>query len=240
VDNAIAIITARGGSKRIPRKNIRDFLGQPIIRYSIDAALKAGIFAEVMVSTDDEEIAAVAQTAGASVPFRRSLENSDDYATTADVINEVITEYQKLNRHFAYLCCIYPTAPFVTAAKLKDSLTLLKETAADALVPVCNFSYPIQRAYCIENGRLKRMWPEYEASRSQDLAPACHDAGQFYWHRAESFLHRQNNKDYVTIPFPLSELEVQDLDTELDWQLAELKYRLLQGSQNSPLDISGV
>lgn len=228
LEKHLAIITARGGSKRIPRKNIKDFLGRPILQYSLEAAHESGLFDEVMVSTDDAEIAEIASKLGATVPFMRSRHNSDDFATTADVIQEVVEEYHQRNRHFDYLCCLYPTAPFVNAAKLKESLTLLKEKEADALVPVCRFSYPIQRAFKIEENRLVRMWPEHERSRSQDLPPAYHDVGQFYWHRVKSFLIRDVSKDQKIVPFLISELEMQDLDTLEDWELAELKYQQSQ------------
>ncbi len=224
--DCLAIITARGGSKRIPRKNIRLFLGQPIIKYSIDAAIDAGLFDDVMVSTDDNEIAELAIELGASVPFMRSAKTADDYAGTAEVIDEVLHEYISRNCKFEYICCIYPTAPFVTAEKLTEGFKLLIESRADSLTPVANFSYPIQRALKIENGRLLRMWPEYEQSRSQDLVPTYHDVGQFYWHKVDSFLNQGAMPDYITIPMLIPEMEMQDLDTEEDWKVAEMKYRL--------------
>jgi pseudaminic acid cytidylyltransferase len=222
----LAIIPARGGSKRMPRKNIKPFLRQPVIKYSIDAANDAGVFDEVMVSTDDNEIAELAIELGASVPFMRSAKTADDYAGTADVIDEVLREYINRNCEFEYVCCVYPTAPFVTAEKLIEGFKLLIESRADSLTPVANFSYPIQRALKIENGRLLRMWPEYEQSRSQDLVPTYHDVGQFYWHKVDSFLNRGAMPDYKTIPMLIPEMEMQDLDTEEDWKVAEMKYQL--------------
>ena len=208
---------------------IKPSLGQPIIKYSIDAAFGSDLFDEIMVSTDDEEIAFLAEKYGAKVPFMRSKEASDDYATTADVIEEVLNEYIKRGYRFKYACCIYPTAPFVTAEKLIRSFQDLKESDADAVTPVAKFSYPIQRAFKVENGELVRMWPEYEKARSQDLTPAYHDVGQFYWHKVESFMRREVKDDYKIIPFMIPEMEMQDMDTEDDWKVAEFKYRYLQG-----------
>lgn len=225
MDKCLAIITARGGSIRIPRKNIKPFLGQPIIKYSIDATINAGVFGEVMVSTDDREIAELSVKLGAKVPFMRSAKNSDDFAGTADVIEEVLLEYIKRGTSFDYACCIYPTAPFVTAEKLRAGLKMLKDAGADALTPVCRFSYPIQRAFMIDTGRLQYMWPEHEQSRSQDLTPAYHDVGQFYWHKVDSFLKRAAKPGYRTIPMLIPEMEMQDLDTEEDWEVAEMKYQ---------------
>ena len=152
--SAIAVITARGGSKRIPGKNKKEFLGKPIICYSIEAALESGLFEEVMVSTDDEEIAEIAKKTGASVPFMRSAKTSDDYATTDDVLMEVLEEYEKMGRDFAYMACIYPTAPFVTAEKLEEAFRLLKENNASGVMPVVRFSFPPQRGMAVKNGRL--------------------------------------------------------------------------------------
>jgi pseudaminic acid cytidylyltransferase len=224
---SIAIITARGGSKRIPRKNIKLFLGEPIIKYSIDAALSSACFDEVMVSTDDAEIAEVALRYGAKVPFLRSKETSDDYATTADVLVEVLNEYKKLNIHFEYSCCIYPTAPFVNADKLKKGLNELKNSGALSLIPVTRFSYPILRSLKIENSKLYMNWPEYMNIRSQDLSPAFHDCGQFYFFKTEDFLVNKKLFTENTIAFEIPETEVQDIDNEEDWIFAEMKYFFL-------------
>lgn len=151
----LAIITARGGSKRIPRKNIRNFLGKPIIAYSIEAALRSGAFEEVMVSTDDDEIAEISLEFGAKVPFKRSAETSNDTATTTDVIIEVLEEYKKRGMNFDYACCLYPTAPFVRPESLKEGLEAMLREGSDAAIPVVKFSYPIQRALEVNNdGRL--------------------------------------------------------------------------------------
>ncbi|MCX5785932.1 MAG: pseudaminic acid cytidylyltransferase [Elusimicrobia bacterium] len=225
--NALAIITARGGSKRIPRKNIKDFLGRPIITYSIDAAIKSGCFDEVMVSTDDEEIAAIARKSKVIVPFLRTSKNSGDFASTADVIVEVLLGYSKSGRKFDYACCIYPTAPFVTAEKLKKGYKLLTTSSADAVVPVVRFDYPIQRALEIQNGRLQMLYPENRDVRSQDLKLNYHDAGQFYWLNIERFLKNRTLFGNNTLPIEVPASEVQDIDTLEDWSLAEMKFRML-------------
>lgn len=224
---SVAIITARGGSKRIPRKNIKDFLGKPIIEYSIRAALESGIFDEVMVSTDDEEIAEIAKKAGANVPFMRSADASNDYATTTDVIGEVLKQYKESGRHFDYACCIYPTAPFVTAECLNKAMTMLCEEGADSVVPVVRFSFPPQRGVVINNGKLVFKWPEHTFSRSQDLEPFYHDCGQFYCLKTDSFLEQKSLFMKTTLPYIREEKEVQDIDTMEDWEMAELKYRML-------------
>lgn len=227
----IAIITARGGSKRIPRKNIKPFLGKPIIEYSITAALECGCFDEVMVSTDDEEIAAIAKKAGAKVPFMRSETTSSDFATTSDVIMEVINNYEKVGQKFDYCCCIYPTAPFVTAEKLKNAVEIITSSDADSLVPVVDFSYPPQRAFVIEEGLLVFRHPEFINSRSQDLPKHYHDVGQFYLMKTESFKISRNVLHGKVLPLVVSELEVQDIDNETDWKLAEIKYKYLTGQE---------
>lgn len=225
--NAVAVITARGGSKRIPRKNIKLFLGKPIITYSIKAALGSGMFDEVMVSTDDEEIAEIAKKAGATVPFFRSKETSNDFANTTDVMLEVLAEYEKLGKHFSYACCIYPTAPFITAEKLKNAMNMLEETEADSILPVVKFSFPPQRSVIMEDGYLKFKWPEHMFTRSQDLEPFYHDAGQFYAMRIDSFRTQKRLVMDKTIPMEMPEIEVQDIDSEEDWQIAEVKYRVM-------------
>jgi pseudaminic acid cytidylyltransferase len=227
--DAVAIITARGGSRRIPRKNIRDFLGKPIVAYSIAAALEAGCFQEVMVSTDDAEIAEVARSFGAAVPFLRSAKTSDDFATTADVLREVLAEYAERGRPFEAACCIYPTAPLATAERLREGMRLLAADAAlESVVPVLRFGYPIQRALKIENGLLSMILPEHINSRSQDLMPAYHDAGQWYWFRTAAFLRSGKLFGAVCAPVVLDEMEAQDIDNEEDWKLAEMKFRLRQ------------
>ena len=230
----VAIITARGGSKRIPQKNIKNFCGKPIIAYGITAALDSGLFDEVMVSTDCQEIAEIAEAYGASIPFMRSATTSDDYATTADVLQEVLNSYAERAKSFDFMCCLYPTAPFVTAEKLRTAYTAFMESGAEMLEPVVAFSYPPQRGFSIAEGLLVYNYPEYVRTRSQDLPTWYHDVGQFYFYNVEAFrrsLERENNQrgyDLRCVPFIMDELEVQDIDTEMDWRLAEVKYRLLQ------------
>ena len=223
----LAMITARGGSKRIPRKNIKEFNGKPIIAYSIEAALGSGVFDEVMVSTDDEEIAEIAKNYGAKVPFFRSEKTSNDFATTTDVIEEVLETYRERGEEYDIFCCIYPTAPFITSKRLKDAVEELAKSDADSLIPVVRFSYPPQRAMEVHDGRLVFRQPENLKKRSQDLEPHFHDAGQFYVVRSESFFKNHGIMVGDILPMELSELEVQDIDNEVDWKLAELKYNLL-------------
>lgn len=224
----IAIITARGGSKRIPRKNIKDFCGRPILSYSIEAAKDSGLFDEVMVSTDDKEIAETAKRWGASVPFFRSAATSSDYASTVDALLDVIGMYQERGREFSQLCCIYPTAPFVTAKKLKLAYRQWYESGADALIPVVPFSYPPLRGLVVRENRLKMKWPEYETARSQDLDQIYHDCGQFYFIKTPVLLQEKALFCENLVPMVMSEIEVQDIDNETDWELAELKYKLLK------------
>ena len=226
--NSLAIITARGGSKRIPRKNIRPFCGKPIIAYSIEAAIESGLFAEVMVSTDDMEIAEIAREHGASVPFMRSEKTADDYATTYDVLAEVLAEYNARGERFDYLCCLYPTAPFVTAEKLKQSFSRLQESGASALTPVVPFEFPIQRALQIVDDRLEFVHPEHASTRSQDLEPRYHDCGQFYWYVAEILANAPAHLARDTTYFEIPDSEVRDIDTPEDWTIAEALYRCQQ------------
>jgi len=225
----IAIITARGGSKRIPRKNILPFLGKPILAYSIEAALNSGEFDEVMVSTDDDEIAKIAVEYGAKVPFMRSEKTSNDFASTADVLFEVLDEYERRGRKFDAFCCIYPTAPFVTAAKLKEAMQKLINSDFDTIIPVVKFSYPVQRSFVKNGEALEFKYPEYIDARSQDLEPHFHDAGQFYILKTESFRKNREIMKGKIMPYELPELEVQDIDNMSDWHIAEIKYQAMNG-----------
>jgi pseudaminic acid cytidylyltransferase len=225
--SCVAIITARGGSKRIPRKNIKPFLGKPIILYSIEAAISSGCFSEVMVSTDDDEIAEIARKAGAKVPFKRSTKNANDHATTADVILEVLNQYMELGANFDTACCIYPTAPFVNADKLKEAYRLLSKEGVKSVVPIVRFSFPILRSFKMENGYVKMNWPEYLNTRSQDLPPAFHDAGQFYFFKIADFIKDKKVFTDCTLGMEMPESEVQDIDNEEDWKVAEIKYTFL-------------
>lgn len=222
---SIAVITARGGSKRIPKKNIKDFCGKPIMAYSVLAALESGLFDEVMVSTDDPEIARIGKEYGASVPFLRSAATSDDFATTRDVLEEVLREYRARGQEFDYLCCIYPTAPFVTPEKLKTVFRLMLERDADDASPLVRYSYPPQRAFYIRDQVKTPCQPEMMPMRSQDLEPIFHDAGQFYFYKLASFFDKKEN--YYSLPVEFPESEVQDIDNQEDWTIAELKYNLM-------------
>ncbi|RGN33225.1 pseudaminic acid cytidylyltransferase [Bacteroides oleiciplenus] len=222
----IAIIPARGGSKRIPRKNIKPFMGKPIIAYSIEAALQSRLFDEVMVSTDDGEIAGIARKYGAEVPFMRSAETSNDYAGTDDVILEVLKIYKEKGKEFDTFCCIYSTAPFVTSDRLAEAYGKLNSNI-DSVFTCVAYSYPIQRSLRIADGRISMVHPEYFDARSQDLETIYHDAGQFYIATVNSYIREKKLWGANTAGLVLSELEVQDLDTLTDWQLAEMKYNLL-------------
>lgn len=225
---SLAIITARGGSKRIPRKNIREFCGKPIIAYSIEAALEAGVFDVVMVSTDDKEIAEIAKKYGAEVPFMRSEQTASDFATTADVIKEVLANYKELGKEFEYACCIYPTAPFITPERLKEAMNIMMENNPVEVLPVVAFSFPPQRCCVIdENGYMSYKYKEYKNCRSQDLEKQYHDAGQFYVYNVEKYLECNGNIVEGLMPIIMNELEVQDIDNEEDWKVAEFKYKLL-------------
>ncbi|OEY73956.1 pseudaminic acid cytidylyltransferase [Salegentibacter salarius] len=216
----LCIIPARGGSKRIPRKNIKDFLGKPIIAYSIETALQSGLFEEVMVSTDDEGIAKVAEKLGARVPFLRSEANANDHATLADVVDEVLLHY---NSKFKYVCCLLATSPLVQEKHLVDALTILQNEDFDSIRPIAKFSYPIQRAMKIsKEGAVDWFYPEFIKSRSQDLEEAYHDAGQFYWMKSEKGLRSTKRGGII-----IEEKYVQDIDTEEDWEIAEMKYNFL-------------
>lgn len=222
-DCLLCVITARGGSKRIPHKNVRSFCGQPIISYSIKAALESSIFDEVMVSTDDEHIASLARSNGANVPFIRSPKTSDDFATTTDVLLEVLDQYAERERRFDCVCCIYPTAPFVSARLLQRAWYLFCDSGKDMLQPVVGFEFPPQRAFIERDGELAYWMPECADARSQDLPTLYHDAGQFYFYKTASI----ENPSRTRCPMLLDRRFVQDIDTEDDWLLAEAKYRLL-------------
>ena len=227
----LLIVPARGGSKRIPKKNIRNFLGKPIMAYSIEAAIKSNLFDEIMVSTDDEDIAEIAVNYGAKVPFKRSKKNSDDYATTFDVVEEVVLKYKSLNKTFDFICCLYACAPFVTANKLTDAFELLQKESFDSVLPTMPFGFPVQRAFKIDSkNKTTFFYPEFSLTRSQDLEHSYHDAGQFYWMNTDKCLQKKAVLTDNTGSIVISEMEAQDIDTEIDWKLAELKYELLQSN----------
>lgn len=220
----IAIITARGGSKRIPKKNIKQFLGKSIIAYSIEAALASKLFDEVMVSTDDEEIAQIAQSFGAKVPFFRSCTSSDDFATTAQVLQEVLASYKALGKEYTFACCIYPTAPFVTSVSLTKAYTLLTDSRLDSVFPIQRFSFPIQRALVLKENKLAWLHPENAAMRSQDLETTYHDTGQFYFFNVFAFLASGSLLTTNSSGIEIDEMSAHDIDTEADWKVAEFKY----------------
>ena len=224
----VAIIIARGGSKRIPRKNIKMFKGKPIIAYSIETALSSGLFDYVMVSTDDNEISNISIKYGAEVPFIRRKKTADDFSGTADVILEVLNDLTNVNKHFKNVCCIYPTAPFISIKTLSEAYDVLVKSKFDTVFPVCSFSYPIQRALELENSKVTMICPENINKRSQDLKPCYHDAGQFYWMNTQAFSIEKKMFTSNSGSIVLNELQVQDIDNETDWKLAELKFTLLQ------------
>lgn len=224
----LCIIPARGGSKRIPGKNVKSFLGKPIIAYSIEAALESELFDEIMVSTDDILIADIAKKYGAKIPFFRSNKNADDHATTFDVIQEVITEYENKDQKFQNICCIYPCAPFVTSEHLKESHRLLTDQKYDTVFPIIPFSFPIQRAMKLDGNKLNFYNPEFEVTRSQDLEVTYHDAGQYYWMNVAAVIEKRKIVTSNSGATVISEMEAQDIDNEIDWKMAELKYKLLQ------------
>jgi N-acylneuraminate cytidylyltransferase len=226
--NTLAIITARGGSKRIPRKNIKPFLGKPIIAYSIESAINSGLFDEVMVSTDDDEIAETAQRFGASIPFIRSAKNANDFATTSDVIVEVLGQYKQIEKTFDYAICIYPTAAFVSSDLLIKGFELLINGNYDTVFPAMKFGFPIQRAIKLNKAnRIEMLQPEHLRTRSQDLEQTYHDCGQFYWIDVEKFQQKQEIWTDNSGILILSEMEAHDIDNLEDWDIAEFKYQLI-------------
>ena len=229
--SAIAVITARGGSKRIPHKNFRNFMGKPMLAYAIRAVRDAGVFDEIMVSTDDAEIAAVARAQGANVPFMRSPSAADDAATSSDAALDVLREFSKRGKTFDRLAVVYPCVPFLTGAVLADAWRSFVASDADALLPVVRYPFPVQRAMR-RNGRgfLEYREPENALRRTQDLEPAYHDAGMFCLTRVEAFLRTKTLVSPRTAFFEMRPECVQDIDTPDDWHAAELKYRILNGA----------
>lgn len=228
MDN-LCVIPARGGSKRIPRKNIKEFCGQPIIAYSIQAALDSQCFSRVIVSTDDEEIAEVAKQYGAEVPFMRPEDLADDYATTMMVISHAIQMMQLQNYNPFYTCCLYATAPFVKPEDLRKSLKVLQRCRATYCLSVTDFAFPIQRAIQLSNdGGLSMFYPEFEQTRSQDLPHAYHDAGQIYWGVSEAWVQNLSVFASYSVAYQLPRYRVQDIDTMDDWFRAEWLYKVMK------------
>ncbi|WP_394496197.1 pseudaminic acid cytidylyltransferase [Shewanella sp. ENK2] len=218
----IAIIPARGGSKRIPKKNIRSFCGKPIIARSIEAAIESELFDHVIVSTDCQEIAKIAKDYGAEVPFVRPAELSNDVATTRVVVNHTINWVNDNLGDVEHACCLYATAPFVTAKAIKQSFAQLMEVGTDFCFTVTSFASPIQRALFMNDaGHVEMFTPHQLQTRSQDLVEAYHDAGQFYWGKAEAFLRGDIMYSNHATPFIVPRYQVQDIDTEEDWVFAE-------------------
>jgi pseudaminic acid cytidylyltransferase len=225
----LAVIPARGGSKRIPRKNIRLFAGKPVMAYSIKAALASGCFDEVIVSTDDEAIAAIAREYGAAVPFMRPTELADDHTILADVITHAINWYRGQGHVVNQACCIFATAPFVSAADLKAGQDALTSKGIHFALSVTSFAFAVQRALRLSNdGTVDAMYPQYRLTRSQDLDEGWHDAGQFCWGTAEAFIQKLPVFAPHTVAVKLPRHRVQDLDTLEDWHRAELMYEVLR------------
>lgn len=230
----LAVIPARGGSKRIPRKNIKLFCGKPIIAWSIEAAHESECFDRILVSTDDEEIAEVARTYGAEVPFLRPSELSDDFTPTTPVIAHAIRWLQKHGDPPTQACCIYATAPFIRSEDLRRGLELLEQSGSDYVLPVTSYAFPIQRAIRITAAnRVEMFSPEHFNTRSQDLEEAYHDAGQFYWGRAAAWLAGKPIFSREAVPIMLPRHRVQDIDTAEDWERAELMLNALQKSSRT-------
>ena len=226
---AVAIIPARGGSKRIARKNLKPFHGEPIIRHSIRTALDSGLFERVIVSTDDDEIAGLARALGAEVPFMRPAQLADDHASTAAVLVHALGAVQEQGFHAELACCIYATAPLLQARYLREGFELLRSHPGHSFAfSVCGFGFPVQRALGLtEGGALTALYPQYRQTRSQDLPAAFQDAGQFYWGRAEAWLRGEVIFSECSLPVILPRHLVQDIDTEEDWRRAEFLYAAL-------------
>lgn len=227
----LCVIPARGGSKRIPRKNIKEFSGKPMIAYSIEAALQSGCFDKVIVSTDDEEIAEVAKAYGAEVPFMRPAELANDYAGTLPVIKHAVEWFEEHSTRPGHICCLYATAPFVQPKAIQQAYQQLLATQADYCFSVTSFAFPIQRAIKItDQQRVEMFYPEHFNTRSQDLEEAYHDAGQFYWGSVDAFKQMKPLFSQSASPFVLPRYLVQDIDTPEDWVRAELMYQVLRQS----------
>ena len=220
--NNLAIIPARGGSKRIPKKNIKLFLGKPIIAYSIELARQSGIFNEIMVSTDDQEIAGIAEKYGANIPFYRNEKTADDHAILNDVLKEVVSDYHKIDKEFDHVCMILPTAPLIQHSVFLKAFELLQIKNFDSVRPVIQYSFPIHKAYRFHQHKLEKLFPDVYNNRTQDFESTYHDAGQFYWLNKNKFLSDPNKGGFI-----ITTMETQDIDSEEDWKMAEIKYKIL-------------
>lgn len=231
----LAVIPARGGSKRIPRKNIKSFCGKPMIAWSIEAALQSRCFDQVIVSTDDQEIAEIAQQYGAEVPFMRPAQLSDDHTGTIPVISHAIGWWERETGHrLQDVCCLYATAPFVQPEDLCEGLLVLTDTGSDYAFSVTSYAFPIQRAIRLTSeGRVDMLYPEHFNTRSQDLEETFHDAGQFYWGRAEAWKDGRQIFTPASAPVPLPRHRVQDIDTPEDWERAQWLFQAWQAQSRS-------
>lgn len=226
---AIAIIPARGGSKRVPRKNIRSFGGIPMIAWSIKAAISSCCFDKIIVSTDDKEIADIARSYGADTPFVRPDNISDDYATTTDAITHAICFEQAEGNDYEYVCCIYPTAPFIKKENLQNGFKLIQTGIHNYVFSASSYAFSVQRGFSYDlKGGLKMLFSEHEKTRSQDLSEIFHDAGQFYWGHSSTWIDNLPIFDNSSLPLILPRTEVMDIDTEEDFKEAEIKFKLLQ------------
>ena len=224
--NNLAIIPARGRSKRIPRKNTKSFLGKPVIIYSIEAAIKSNLFDEVIVSTDDEEIAEISIKNGAKVPFFRSKENSSDNASTFSVIKEVIENLKKTNCHFKNVCCIYPCSPLIKVKNIIKTYDILINENRTTVFPIVKYSTSIHRALIIQKNKIKFLYPENKNKRTQDFIETYYDAGQFYWLNIEETIKKGSLISDNSGSIELNEMDVQDIDNWDDFNLAEIKYKI--------------
>ena len=230
----VAVIPARGGSKRIPRKNVREFAGKPMIAHSIECALKSGVFDRIIVSTDDDEIASIAGEHGAEVPFRRPPELADDNAGTTEVIAHATRALLDAGHELSAVCCIYATAPFIRADDLKSALAVLEAGSWKFVFPATTFAFPVFRAFQQSpSGGIKMFYPEHRLTRSQDLPEALHDAGQFYWGRPDAWLRHEEIFGSSSTVVRVPRWRVQDIDTPEDWSQMELMAELLQRAESA-------
>lgn len=229
----IAIITARGGSKRIPKKNIKEFMGKPMIAYAIDACLESGIFDEIMVSTDCNEIAEISKKYGAKIPFLRSEKTANDFATTYEVLEEVINEYKKNDEEFDNICCVYPCVPFLNPKSLIEAYAKFREKNASAIIPVCKYPVPIEWAMKIEDDYLVPNDRGAQNIRSQDIISKYFDAGMFYFCKTNIMLKCKSLVPENTLGYIIDDSQCQDIDTKEDWDIAEIKYKILNKSTMS-------
>ena len=223
----LCVIPARGGSKRILKKNIKKFYDRPIIAWSIEQAIASKCFDKIIVSTDDKKIASVAKKYGALVPFIRPKSLSDDYTSTIPVVSHAINWFIKNLNKPDYVCCIYPAAPFIKLSDLRNGLRILKKTKLNYVFPVTNFAYPILRSFKIDkNKKLKMFFPKYYQYRSQDVHEAFHDAGQFYWGKTDAWLKNKKLYSKNSFPMPIPRSRVLDIDTIEDWKIAEKMFKM--------------